>query len=76
VAPPVPFHLKGGRDREEVTASECERPDPLPSPPLFKGRVQTAPSGADYASPEVSNMAASIASRADLPAQTTNWKAW
>ena len=29
----------------------------------------------DHASPEVSNMAASIASRADLPAQTTNWNA-
>jgi hypothetical protein len=28
-----------------------------------------------YASPEVSNMAASSASRAGLPAQTTNWKA-
>ena len=27
-----------------------------------------------YASPEVSNMAASSASRAPLPAQTTNWK--
>ena len=30
---------------------------------------------AAYASPEVSNMAASSASRAGLPAQTTNWKA-
>jgi len=28
-----------------------------------------------YASPDVSNMAESIASRADLPAQTTNWNA-
>ena len=28
-----------------------------------------------YASPEVSNMAESIASRADLPAQITNWNA-
>jgi len=28
-----------------------------------------------YASPAVSNMAASIASRAVLPAHTTNWKA-
>ena len=30
---------------------------------------------ARHASPEVSNMADSIASRADLPAQTTNWNA-
>ena len=30
---------------------------------------------AAHASPEVSNMAASSASRAPLPAQTTNWKA-
>jgi len=29
-----------------------------------------------YASPAVSNITASSASRADLPAQTTNWKAW
>jgi hypothetical protein len=30
---------------------------------------------AGYASPDVSNIAESMASRADLPAQTTNWKA-
>ena len=29
-----------------------------------------------YASPLVSNIAASSASRAGLPAQTTNWNAW
>ena len=29
-----------------------------------------------YASPDVSNIAASSDSRADLPAQTTNWNAW
>src|SRR5712691_6696900 len=29
-----------------------------------------------YASPKVSNMAASIASAAGLPAQMTNWSAW
>src|SRR5216110_3418182 len=28
------------------------------------------------ASPEVSNIAESMASRASLPAQTTNWNAW
>jgi hypothetical protein len=28
----------------------------------------------DYASPEVSKLVASSASRAPLPAQTTNWK--
>ena len=31
--------------------------------------------GGRHASPDVSNMAESIASRADLPAQTTNWNA-
>ncbi len=31
--------------------------------------------GLGHASPEVSNIAASIASRADLPAQMTNWNA-
>jgi len=29
-----------------------------------------------YASPAVSNIAASMASAADLPAHTTNWNAW
>ena len=32
--------------------------------------------GDGYASPDVSNIAASSASRADFPAQTTNWNAW
>ena len=35
----------------------------------------TSASANDYASPEVSNIAESMASRADLPAQTTNWNA-
>src|SRR5262249_8643345 len=40
----------------------------------FRGAC--APSPARHASPEVSNTAAFIASRAPVPAHTTNWNAW
>jgi len=36
---------------------------------------RSAAESGGQASPEVSNIAESIASRADLPAQTTNWNA-
>jgi len=41
----------------------------------FGSRTSRPHPRADYASPEVSNIAESMASRADLPAQTTNWNA-
>jgi hypothetical protein len=48
---------------------------PGPRGAIGAGLVAGLPITNTQASPDVSNMTESIASRADLPAQTTNWKA-
>ena len=54
-----------------VPGTFCKSPvieDVVMAFPVIPGRA--------YASPAVSNITASSDSRADLPAQTTNWNAW
>jgi hypothetical protein len=50
--------------------------EPFPDYASLNPGYGTYGNGRYQASPEVSNMAESIASRAPLPAQTTNWNAW
>ena len=76
------------RDRSARASScqPCEQPGEQRAMPVCRRRPMTQPrrrnlrrsrgvAGGGHASPEVSNMAESIASRAGLPAQTTNWNA-
>ena len=60
-------------------------PGPAPAEPALQQRTphlaradqqDGAGQRIGHASPSVSNMALSSASRGDLPAQSTNWNAW
>ena len=68
----------GERQIHNRSLGDCRGRQPPRSPighPFRASRLARPGRTTRYASPEVSNMTESIASRADLPAQTTNWNA-